>query len=39
MKFISTDYYTSGDSVLKSQERGLLTTNEEKKQFKKRLSK
>ena len=31
MKFISTDYYTSGASVLKSQERGLLTLHQTKK--------
>jgi hypothetical protein len=31
MKFISTDYYTSGNSVLKSQERGLLTLHQTKK--------
>jgi hypothetical protein len=31
MKFISTDYYTSGASVLRSQERGLLTLHQTKK--------
>jgi len=31
MKFISTDYYTSGASVLKCQERGLLTLHQTKK--------
>ncbi len=31
MKSISTDYYTSGALVLKSQERGLLTLHQTKK--------
>ncbi len=32
MKFISTDYYTSGNSVPKSQERGLLTLIKQRKE-------